>query len=42
MAQIFNPITEFVIPIGIPVKEAKTEIGIHPVIVEAKIRECSK
>ena len=26
IAQIFNPIAELVIPIGIPSKEAKTEI----------------
>ena len=38
---IFNPIAELVIPIGIPSKEAKAEIEIHPVIVEAKIRKCS-
>ena len=36
VAQIFNPITELVIPIGIPVKEAKIEIETHPVIVEVK------
>ena len=41
IAQIFNPIAELVIPIGIPNKEAKPEIGIDPVIVEAKIRNCS-
>ena len=41
IAQIFNPIAELVIPIGIPSKELKTEIEIHPVIVEAKIRKCS-
>ena len=41
IAQIFNPIAELVIPIGIPSKEAKVEIEIHPVIVEAKIMECS-
>ena len=35
IAQIFNPITELVIPIGIPSKEAKAEIEIHPVIAEA-------
>ena len=32
------------IPIGIPSKEAKAEIEIHPVVVEAKeakIRKCS-
>ena len=33
---IINPIAEFVFPIGMPIKEAKTEIEIHPVIVEAK------
>ena len=41
IAQIFNPIAELVIPIGIPIKEAKAESEIHPVIVEAKIRKCS-
>ena len=41
IAQIFNPIAEFVIPIGIPRKEVKTEIKIHPVVVKAKIRKCS-
>ena len=40
-AQIFNPIAELVISIGIPTKETKAEIEIHPVIVEAKIRMCS-
>ena len=39
-AQIFNPIAELVIPIGIPSKEAKAEIEILPTIVEAKIRKC--
>ena len=34
-------LTPAVIPIGIPNKEAKAEIEIHPVIVEAKIRKCS-
>ena len=41
IAQIFNPIAELVVPIGIPSKEAKVEIEIHPVIVEVKIMECS-
>ena len=41
IAQILNPITELVIPIGIPTKEAKAEIEIHPVIVESKMRKCS-
>ena len=34
IAQIFNPVTEFIIPIGIPIKEAKAEIEINPVIVQ--------
>ena len=34
IAQIFNPIADFVIPIGIPTKEAKAEMETHPVIVE--------
>ena len=37
IAQIFNPIAELVILIGIQTKEAKAEFEIHPVIVEAKI-----
>ena len=41
IGQIFNPITELVMPIGIPSKKAKAEIEIHPVIVEAKLRKCS-
>ena len=36
--QIFNLIAELVIPIWITSKEAKAEIEIYPVIVEAKIR----
>ena len=41
IAQIFNPIAELVFPLGIPSKEAKVEIEIHPVFVEAKITKCS-
>ena len=41
IAQIFNPIEELVIPVGIPTKEAKAEIETHPVIVQAKTRKCS-
>ena len=41
IAQMFNPVAELVIPIEIPRKEAKAEIKIHPLIVEAKIRKCS-
>ena len=36
IANIFNPISELVISIGILIKEAKKEIEIHPVILEAK------
>ena len=39
IAKIWNPIVELVISIGKPIKEASIEIGIHPVIVEAKIGE---
>ena len=38
--QIFNPVAELVIPIGIPSKEAKAEIKMHPVTLETKIKEC--
>ena len=41
IAEIFNPIAELVILMGIPSKETKEDIEIHPVIVEAKIRKCS-
>ena len=40
IAEIFNPIAELVIPIEISSKEAKAEIEIHAVIVEAKITKC--
>ena len=41
IAQIFNPIAELVIPIGIPTKEAKSEMQTHLVIVEITISKCS-
>ena len=41
IAQSFNPIAKLVVPIGIPSKEAKTEIEIHPAIAQAKIRKFS-
>ena len=41
IAQIFNPIAELLIPIEIPIKEAKADIEIYPVIAEAKVRKCS-
>ena len=39
IAKIFNPFPELVIPIGIPIKEAKAETEIHLIIAEAKIRQ---
>ena len=36
IAQMFNPVAESVIFIGIPIKEAKAEMETYPVIVEAK------
>ena len=41
VTQIFNPIAELVIPIGIPTKEAKTEMETHPVTAEISISKCS-
>ena len=41
IANIFNPITELVIPIETPIKEEKAEIKMHPVIAETKIRKCA-
>ena len=41
VAQVFHPIAKLEIPIGILSKEAKAEIEIHPITVEAKINKCS-
>ena len=41
IAQIFSPIAELIIPIGITTKEAKTEMETHPVIAEPKIGNVS-
>ena len=38
--QIFNPIAEIAIPVGVPIKEAKSEMETHPVIVEITVNEC--
>ena len=40
-AKFFNPTAELVIPKGIPTKEGKAEIEIHPETLEAKIKKCS-
>ena len=42
IAQIVNTIAELAIPIEILSKEAKAETEIHPLIVEAKIRESAQ
>ena len=41
IAQIYNPISELLFPIGTPSKEAKAEIEIYPVTTETEIRKCS-
>ena len=41
IAQTFNTISELVIPIGIPSKEAKADIEIHLVTGEAMVRKFS-
>ena len=38
---MFNTIIELVIPIGIPSKETKAKIEMHPVTDEIKISMCS-
>ena len=38
--QIFNPIAEIAIPVEVPIKEAKSEMEMHPVIVEITVNEC--
>ena len=39
--QISNLIAELVVPIGIPSKEAKAKVQMHPVIVKAKTKKSS-
>ena len=41
ITQMFNPIAELVIPRGVPVKEAKSEMETHPVPLEINISKCS-
>ena len=41
IAHIFSLISELAIPVGIPNKEAKAEIEMHPVIAESKIKTFS-
>ena len=40
IAQMFNPVTDFVILIGISTKEAKAKMETHRIIAEAEIK-CS-
>ena len=40
-AQISTSIAELLLFIGIPTKEAKVEIEIHPVIIKLEIVKCS-
>ena len=39
ITQVFHPFAELVIPIGIPTKEAKSQMETHPVLVEITISE---
>ena len=41
IVQIFNPISELVIPAGIPAKDEKAEMETYPVIVENTISKWS-
>ena len=41
IAQIYNPFAKLIIPIGIPIKEAKAGMETHPVIVEITISKWS-
>ena len=41
IAQMFNSFSELVISMGIPIKDVKVVLEIHPVIAEAKTRTCS-
>ena len=37
IVQVFNPVAELVIPIGVPTEEEKAEMETHPVIKEITI-----
>ena len=41
ITQLFNPIAELVMPVGIQAKKAKAKIEVHSVTAEAKISKCS-
>ena len=41
ITQIFVVAAELAIPTDTPIKKGKSEIEIHPVTTEAKIRKCS-
>ena len=41
IAQLFKHTAELVIPIGIPINDAKADIETNPVITETKIIDCS-
>ena len=41
IAQIYDPIAEFVIPIVTPANEEKIEIETQSVVIEIKISKCS-
>ena len=42
IAQSFNSTVELVIPKGIQIREAKSEMEKHPVIAETEISKCLK
>ena len=41
VTEVFVVTTEFEIPTGIPIKDARAEIETHPISVKARISECS-
>ena len=41
ISQVLNPYAQFVILIEMSIKKVKPEVEIHPVIIEAEIRNCS-
>ena len=41
IAQIFNQNPELAIPNGMPIKEVKADIEIHPVVLKATVRKYS-
>ena len=41
ITQTFNPVAKLVIPLGMPNKEAKSEMETSPLTIDIKLSKCS-